>query len=173
MLYLTDLFNSRFNCVQTLSLWNLCLEKDTRFFQPVPDLCIPVGDSGLSSPAGLSLLCIWMLALLCMGVAEAGLHAHSNPSLFILSMWLIPGVGGGQAPELVTTGRFFLLVCLFLLHGSASFLLPEENKFLPGLECLFRTMTAFFPFYLWRVPERGNCLDVQSISFTEEKCFFL
>lgn len=82
-----------------------------------------------------------------------------------------PGAGGGQAPELVDHWQI-LFACL-PVFAAWCFLLLEENRFLLGLECLLCTMTAFFLFYLWRVPEQGNCLDAQRIPFTEEKCFCL
>lgn len=120
----------------------------------------------------------WALIILYLndGISLWGWHKQvslSNPSLLIPSMWLIPhgGVGGGQATELVDHWQI-LFACLPVFVAWC-FLLPEETKFLSGLECLLCMMTAFFPFYLWRVPEQGNCLDVQSISFIEEKCFCL
>lgn len=62
-----------------------------------------------------------MMVFLCMGVAEADLPLQS----FSVNPFRVanpnPGVGGGQAPELVDHHRFFLLVCLFLLQGVCFF----------------------------------------------------
>lgn len=82
-----------------------------------------------------------------------------------------PGVGGGRTPELVD--HWLTLFARLPLFATWCFLFPEENKFLLVPKRLLCAMTALFPFNLRRDPERGNCLDAQSVSFTEEKCFCL
>lgn len=64
-----------------------------------------------------------------------------------------PGVGGGQAPELVD--HWQMIFAHLPVFAAWYFLLPEENKFLSGLESLLCMMTAFFPFYLWTVQSKG------------------
>lgn len=86
------------------------------------------------------------MAFLCMGVAEADLPLQS----FSVNPFRVanpnPGVGGGQAPELVDHWQI-LFACL-PVFAAGCLLLPEETKFLSGLECLLCLMAAFFAFYL-------------------------
>lgn len=160
--------------MQTLSLWNVCLQKGTRFSQPVSWSLYSHGWFWMESTS-------WALNALYLtegiswygGGRSKSLRPHQQQFSPVNPLCVAnpaPGVGGGRAPKLVDWQMIFTRLPVF---ATWCFLFPEENKFLSIPKCLLCTMTALFPFCLRRDPERGNCLDAQSISFTEEKCFCL